>query len=465
MYPWRKTLEHWSREAGFHIDALGLLTLLGADEMNRSVGRLMPTPYFHYLPLLGAFTVAGNRFVEKVPGFTLYNIDAGLTTTELAGWFSRWLRAQDFRTVRSKVTWRIVEVDNNSLPWRTYTVRALLVAVPVHGILIALAVLTGDWWGFTNVISMIISVAVRCSLVAQNQAGIDANIEEAERQVQGRKQKPAPRQVEPEGQGESMTGVDIANTTPPPLPPAGPNTKNGSDVKVLVVTDESKVITIRAPAFLIKPAFTTSPNIPCPSIYLACRAIGWVAFAVHVISIGMAALYTQILSVGVIIIATIFTAYKVGCEDSQLARNFRSNFRDTRVSNEEEWTCRVTSRLEATVSTYPAEYTNWDSLVEGVKKPEIEVIEARPSFWRRWSGKSASSDVEKSDSRQKASLNTVPERRRDLYVWLELTSEQEELMIAWSLMPRNAAWMKQYCELKEIHHKRNNNTAHADAEA
>lgn len=105
MYPWSESLSSWGSRAGLKIDALGLVTLLGAEEMDRSIGRLVPSIYLEYLPLLGAFVVAGNRFTTKKPGFVLYNISAGIMTTELAGWFSRWLQTQDFNQVRSIVTW------------------------------------------------------------------------------------------------------------------------------------------------------------------------------------------------------------------------------------------------------------------------------------------------------------------------------------------------------------------------
>jgi hypothetical protein len=48
------------------IDALGLVTHLGAEEMDRNIGQLVSNPYFDYLPLFGGFVVCGDHF-------TLYN--------------------------------------------------------------------------------------------------------------------------------------------------------------------------------------------------------------------------------------------------------------------------------------------------------------------------------------------------------------------------------------------------------
>src|SRR3954470_13781324 len=109
MYSWHQRLSSWAQGTGLKIDALGLVTLLGAEEMDRSIGRLVPSLYLDYLPLLGAFVVAGNRFVVKKPGSALCNISVGIMTTELAGWFSRWLQTQSFNQVRSIVTWEVGE--------------------------------------------------------------------------------------------------------------------------------------------------------------------------------------------------------------------------------------------------------------------------------------------------------------------------------------------------------------------
>ncbi|KAL2823144.1 hypothetical protein BDW59DRAFT_163490 [Aspergillus cavernicola] len=170
--------------------------------MDRSTGRLMPSTYLNHLPLLGAFTIAGDRFMEKKPGYTLYNISAEIMTTELAGWFSRLLQAQQFHQVRSKVTWRF---DDRPRPWswKTSLVSIVLVSLPLHGMLIALAVLAADWWGFANMVAMIISVVVRCVLVAKNQDGIDENISIAWKMVKEKLDRYEKAKAEFEGRQEA----------------------------------------------------------------------------------------------------------------------------------------------------------------------------------------------------------------------------------------------------------------------
>ncbi|KXG46582.1 protein of unknown function DUF218 [Penicillium griseofulvum] len=259
MYTWSESLNSWARGTGLQIDALGLVTLLGAEEMDRSIGQLVPSLYLKYLPLLGAFVVAGNRFTTKKPGFVLYNISAGIMTTELAGWFSRWLQTQDFKQVRSIVTWKVMERPRR---WKEFIVGFLLVGLPVHGMLIAVTVLGADWWGFANVIAMSISVAVRCIMVAQNQAGINANIRKAQGAAEA---YPAKRAKYDESMnrlerlrqdGQAMEGIKM------PIEPQDPY----KIAKVLVLTEDSKVITLAVPAYLPKLAFAVNPQPPNPLI-------------------------------------------------------------------------------------------------------------------------------------------------------------------------------------------------------
>lgn len=79
----------------FKIDAMGLVTILGADEMNRSIGRLSRSRITEYLPLVSSFVVASDSICSLIPGFELYNITDGIYTPDFAGWFSRWLLSQD----------------------------------------------------------------------------------------------------------------------------------------------------------------------------------------------------------------------------------------------------------------------------------------------------------------------------------------------------------------------------------
>ncbi|KAJ5279763.1 hypothetical protein N7478_005135 [Penicillium angulare] len=443
MYPWHHALSAWAKGAGLQIDALGLVTLLGVEEMDRSIGRLMPSVYFDYLPLLGAFVVAGDRFTERKLGYALYNISAGIVTTELSGWFSRWLRAQEFHKIRSKVTWELVDRPPRR---KSFSVGLFLVSVPLHGMLLALTVLAADWWGFANVVAMIVSVLVRRVQVAENQAGIDENIrlaedEATERLARYEHSKNLKETRQRDGKMDENVKIPKRPTDFDP-------------VKIILVTEESKVLTLAAPAFLIKPAFTAAPRITRPRFYLICRIFGWVAFAVHVISIGMAALYTQICTVVLMITATVLTAYKVGCEDSRLEITSMGKPHGE-YERSEEWSCWVTSRLKATISSYPVGYTEWEptqgSSVEILKTQKVkETISSWP--WSRGNTTTTTADLEHSAPTK--NTRAVQERRQDLFAWLDLTTEEDDRMVAWHMIPHSQDWKDAYLEKKEIHRQR-----------
>ena len=161
-------LGQWSP---FRIDALGLVTMIGADEVNAAVGRLLRSRYTEYLPILGAFVIAGDHFARAVPGFTLYNIDKGITTTDLAGWFARFLRA---RKMKQSITTLRFTVHAKNLPRaRMDDLIAGASGVVVAVVIFVVAVLEWDWWGFANALSMLASVFVRSFLVGQNRAALD----------------------------------------------------------------------------------------------------------------------------------------------------------------------------------------------------------------------------------------------------------------------------------------------------
>jgi hypothetical protein len=439
MYPWHESLSSWAKGTGLRIDALGLVTLLGAEEMDRNIGRLMPSDYFDYLPLLGAFVVAGDRFTDKKTGFILYNISAGILTTELAGWVSRWVRAQDLYKVRSKVTW---EVADRPFRWTKFFFGFILIGLPLHGMLLALTVLSADWWGFANVVSMILSVVVRCGQVHQNQAGIDANIEMAEKEAQAKmtKYEGALQQFE----DWQRTGPSTETRNPPSEP------KDFHDAKVLMVTEDSNILTLVAPNYLVKAVFTTSPRIPNPLFYLTCRAIGWAAFAVHVISIGMAELPIQICSVVLIIVATVLTAYKVGSGDSKIWKALRNRF--ARGNEEDEsLTCWVTSRLKATISSYSEEWSVWTEEEREVSCYQDANLQ-KGSLNKTGNKQKTFIDIESLPTTRKR--EPIQERRQDLYAWLDLTEEQDKCLVAWGLIPHNNDWQNAYQEKKTFHRQR-----------
>ena len=447
MYPWHEALSRWSDNTKLHIDALGLVTLLGAEDINESVGRLVQSHYFDTLPLFGAYVIAGNHFVEKESGYALYNISSGVMTTELAAWFSRWLRAQDLRQVRSIVKW--TETDGMVRAAR-FWVGFVLVGLPLNGMLVALTVLSDDWWGFANAIAMIASILVRFVLVSQNRAGVDVNVKDARKAADKYMADKYPKDMAE--YEEKLRAYEAANGKLDGRKEMGrkpePPQNQYQSAKAIVIRNDAKVITLDAPEYLIR-VFAINPQIPNHLLYTAFQWIGWIAFAVHIISIGMSALPTQIYTVILLGTATVLNVSKVGCDDSTLWRRTKT-WGWLRGQSSEH--VLVSSRLQASFSEYPEEHCFWGS--DGTAKAGHAVAAAItrgvrkwwPFGWGRW-GTTVIEGQEKGPTK-------VPEKRQDLFAWLDLNEEEEETMKAWNLFPRKEQWWDVYRAKKEEHRER-----------
>jgi hypothetical protein len=191
-----------------------------------------------------------------------------------------------------------------------------------------------------------------------------------------------------------------------------------------------------------------SPQIPNNFLYSTFIAIGWISFAVHIISIGMSTLPTQIYTVLLLGIATVLNVSKVGCDDSNLWRKLSSW---GRLKGPVLDPILVSSRLQATFSEYNEEHCFWEA--DGTATGEHLVQVGGPDdrkwwpFGRRMWGRQ---DLE----RQAKKPRKIPERRQDLFSWLELDEEEEETMKAWNLFPRKEQWWDMYLDKKREHQQR-----------
>ncbi|KAF7513249.1 hypothetical protein GJ744_010645 [Endocarpon pusillum] len=276
--PLRNVLE-WSP---FRIDALGIITMIGSDQVESAVGRLVNSRYVEYLPLLGAFAIASDQFADARSGYALYNITDGITTTDLAGWFVRWCSAQKFAKSDSTVRWSV-----DTRPWsleRYWRDRltATLICIVTNGFLVALTILQGDWWGFANALSMVVSVLVRAHVLEQNRTALDL---------------------------AARKGFDMSN---------------GTESKFLVVLSDSRMIAMHAPSGLVQACFVQKPQPQDPRLYYTVRMIGWASFAVQAVSLGMSGLATQIITVLLMVSATVLMHFQVGCDDTIIGRRLKA---------------------------------------------------------------------------------------------------------------------------------------------
>lgn len=261
-------LEVIRRWAPFRIDALGIVTIVGAEEVDRAIGRLVPNNIADFLPLLGAFVICGNRFVQPVVGNAIYNVTDGIMATDVAGWFSRWLLQQDPKWNTTSYIWEINDAERSF--WRLRLL-ALFIGLLVNLGLVTLAVLLQDWFGLANAISMTISVIVRSYLVHENRQGLDravARLKKTEREA----------------------------------------------VKVFCTMSDGKGVTLHAPRGIVMWCFLTTPKPAQPWLYNLTRSLGWLGFACHVICIGQSTLFIQILTTVIMIVATVLVTLRIGCD-------------------------------------------------------------------------------------------------------------------------------------------------------
>lgn len=272
-----ENVKEWSQNVNFEIDALGLVTLLGADEVNLAVGTLQRRRYTEYLPLLAAFVISGNRFTAEQPGFILYNLSDGITSTELKGWFTRWLMSQKINNATTVFEWRASEKATPGVNLIAPTLSTMLVTP-----LLVCTILMGDWYGVGNSVAIIISIFTRLYLVTKLRQARDT-------QIQNCKKSPA----------QNPGTMSVA-----------PEEKNGKDalendaLKVLcVIRSDGKMVTVKVPAEILG-TFTKDCTLTSPHIYNWVRRAGWVALGAHMCILGMCTLFTQIYTVLLLVLST-----------------------------------------------------------------------------------------------------------------------------------------------------------------
>ncbi|ETN47038.1 uncharacterized protein HMPREF1541_01228 [Cyphellophora europaea CBS 101466] len=426
-FPWTGLLQ-WQP---FQIDALGLITLLGAEEVNASVGRLVRSTWLEYLPLLGAYVIANERFREKEAGFHLYNISKGIATTDLAPWFSRWIKAQDFEQTRSFVRWTVEKRPN----LRYQHILGFGLSFSAIGFLLAMTVLSYDWYGFANALSMASSVMVRHYMIESMRDAIDEQVlgsrNEDKRPLDEKKEK--------------LVGSHPLDR--------GWLGKNPS--KLLIITSDAKAVTMLIPEELMKP--------PSPFIarlqphhrfwYGVMRWAGWIAFAVQVISIGMADLATQLVTVFLLVVPTVLHVSKLGCDDSKWKQNIARGWEKFRgmlgkepprpKPDEEKIGTEVyiSQPNEPKAREFSFKYACW---IGNLLK--AEVYEWPMDHHYTFTGKD-----ERGPRRVKPYVHTNKpfDKRQYLYAWLQLTKQETDSMDKWDLLPHdrpghNDGWLKDY---------------------
>jgi hypothetical protein len=409
VYPWQ-VLSSWMP---FHIDALGLVTLLGAEEVDASLGRLAPSRWLECMPLLAGFVFASDQFRSKQPSFLLYNISSGIVTSDLASWFTRWMKAQEFEITRSLAYWEMAKEPRR---WWPYYLFSGVISFFLTGFLVALAVLSDDWYGFANAVAIIVLTAVRSFLLQANRSAIDRAVQSAT-PLRGTFRHAAQEWEEKHKndcnalQPREDTKLDAGKWKP-------------EQAKFLVIMPDSRVVTMFIPEQLLISVFVRNPTLHTHWLYHLIRWTGWVAFAVHVVAIGMSQLPTQIYVVAIMVIPTVLVCFGFGCDDSKLYKWWQ---RLSDKDSSHSYVFWIGSYLKATVFEWPK---------------DVE-------FERDHQGKFQRIQSSATISREQRST-----KRQDLYAWLNLTPEEEASLSTWQLLPHprnhDRTWREDFEEKKHL---------------
>ncbi|KAI9373783.1 hypothetical protein BJX61DRAFT_541452 [Aspergillus egyptiacus] len=257
----------------FRLDALSLITLLGAEQVDRIVGQLVWNRFAEWLPLLASNTIASDQITQPIPGFVLYNITDGIMATDLAGWFARWLLCEDLTPCSTTIT---ITSDYSPQSLGIYllpSIVGLLAAIPP----IVIASLIRDAWSLVATISMALSVITRQLSLYQNRRGLDRSMQ------------------------SSFKSSD-------------------QPVKVFLTIPGGIVVTIRTTRGIVVNSLLTKPCPPHRRFYTATKLIGWLVFGTFVVSLGMASLLCQVMIVCLLLISTTVAGYQIGAQRYRIGR-------------------------------------------------------------------------------------------------------------------------------------------------
>ncbi|KAM0718809.1 hypothetical protein Q7P37_005880 [Cladosporium fusiforme] len=275
----------------FSLPTLGLLTLLGADEVARAVGSMSRNTLTDFMPLLGGHKIAGNQFATSEPGYTMYNLTDGITNTELTAWFTRWLSqhaTEKFSVIELKVK------RKNRSYIRMYRL-AFVLGATVHLALLAFAVLQRDFYGVANGAALVTATLTRYYLIRDILRVYDNAISENASQN---------------------------------LPPEQWAVK-GKKKKVLIVRPDGGLVVMYVQLGILLTLFDKRESVTDifswaqfrKILYTGARGVDWLAFGVHIVTIGQATLPSQLLVVGVMAIAAVLTIFNVGTQHKDILRN------------------------------------------------------------------------------------------------------------------------------------------------
>ena len=249
-------IKNWSP---LKIDALGIVTLLGADAVRNSLGRLVYSPFEH-LPLLAGHIFVDNSVMEPVPGFELYNITEGIKATDLSAWFTRWLSCQKLSYNSARLEIRPVHRVPGPQTEQWFVIG---LAVALNAFLVIWPMLIQDWYGLAASLSLV-ALVVRACILFDFRGSIDKAVSKLDNQA----------------------------------------TKK-NEVKLFITLPNGKRLTVITTTGIAQDVLLTEARPASERLHLVSRAICWLAFGVHAVTLGMACLAIQLLIITVTLVSSV----------------------------------------------------------------------------------------------------------------------------------------------------------------
>ncbi|KAJ9613916.1 hypothetical protein H2200_002052 [Cladophialophora chaetospira] len=284
------SLEPWDRVRlfrPFQLDALGIVTLLGATQVDTTVGALSHRWLIEWLPLMGAYVFATNQFTLPINhGITMYNVTEGVIVTQFAGWFARWLLIQNISPAGTNIVFTPQSQQptgrlRGGNPLYNFGLVLCLYSLPV-----VFTLWVRDYWGLVNTVALLLSVLVRVFLLHANRSGLDAQVRLCNSRLS-------------EGYRE-LEYMSTDDQVPARL-------RLLRTCRCLLVFQDGRRAYLQVPALHWRACMTQTPPINQPAMYALMRAIGWLAFGMHVLSIGSSCFIIQVWTVVILLGATIAT--------------------------------------------------------------------------------------------------------------------------------------------------------------
>lgn len=253
----------------FDLDAVGLLTLLGVNTLQKSLGRLVQHPWAESFPLLAGHAIPDNLIFEPISGFNLYNITDGIHVFGVNAWFARWLLSQELTKCATVFN---IEVGKFRKRKNARDLVNDASGFIVHGFLIAFSVLLLDWYAMATSIALTISTTTRVVVLRLCRDTLNQQTKLAE-------QRDVP-------------------------------------VKVFVSLPTGETVTIYTTSGIVIHCLIAETIPSNHSLHQAMRITGWIAFGIFIITLGMACLAMQMIITVLMLASTFIMIKKWGCDDN-----------------------------------------------------------------------------------------------------------------------------------------------------